>query len=196
MSEIKIKRKVTLKRKINTEESEIPKKRKYTFIFLLISVSVIGLLWFLNDNNSDHRESSTVIKEDTVISNVLSTPTPEKMESPKSQLSPIDAKIDSVDRKSNSSKNLIASNTHTQIKESQSSSRNSVLIGDASLKERSISPSRSNVVSSKLDRSLEEKAQQVIRGDFGNGNDRKIALGEEYFVIQAKVNEIYKSRKP
>lgn len=39
--------------------------------------------------------------------------------------------------------------------------------------------------------SINEKAKQVIRGDFGNGNARKEALGDQYDVIQARVNEIY-----
>ena len=42
---------------------------------------------------------------------------------------------------------------------------------------------------------LEEIAKQVIRGDFGNGMDRKKALGSEYDVIQSKVNEIYLNNK-
>jgi hypothetical protein len=36
---------------------------------------------------------------------------------------------------------------------------------------------------------LEEKAKSVIRGDFGNGAERKRALGSEYDVIQKRVNE-------
>lgn len=40
--------------------------------------------------------------------------------------------------------------------------------------------------------SLEEKAKRVIRGDFGNGSERKEALGSEYNVIQSKVNEMYR----
>ena len=41
--------------------------------------------------------------------------------------------------------------------------------------------------------SIEEKAMQVIRGNFGNGIDRKNALGNEYAVIQAKVNELLRN---
>jgi hypothetical protein len=40
---------------------------------------------------------------------------------------------------------------------------------------------------------LEEKVQRVIRGDFGNGEDRKRALGSEYKEIQLKVNEMYRN---
>ena len=39
--------------------------------------------------------------------------------------------------------------------------------------------------------SIEEKAKLVIRGDFGNGDERKEKLGSEYSAIQNKVNEMY-----
>jgi hypothetical protein len=42
--------------------------------------------------------------------------------------------------------------------------------------------------------SIDEKVNQVLRGDFGNGLERKRALGDEYDVIQAKVNELYRSK--
>lgn len=41
--------------------------------------------------------------------------------------------------------------------------------------------------------SLEEKAKRVIRGDFGNGIERKQTLGSEYDTIQQKVNEMYRN---
>lgn len=39
---------------------------------------------------------------------------------------------------------------------------------------------------------LEEMANKVIRGEFGNGTDRKEALGDSYADIQKRVNEILK----
>ena len=42
---------------------------------------------------------------------------------------------------------------------------------------------------------LEQKAKQVIRGDFGNGQVRKDRLGIEYDEIQGKVNEMYRNRQ-
>ncbi len=38
---------------------------------------------------------------------------------------------------------------------------------------------------------LEEKAKLVIKGVFGNGQESKLKLGDEYTAIQKKVNEIY-----
>lgn len=42
---------------------------------------------------------------------------------------------------------------------------------------------------------LEQKAKDVIKGIYGNGADRKRALGSEYDAIQSKVNEMYRNGK-
>lgn len=41
--------------------------------------------------------------------------------------------------------------------------------------------------------SVEEKARQVIRGNYGNGQVRKDKLGDEYQTIQDMVNEMYRN---
>ena len=40
---------------------------------------------------------------------------------------------------------------------------------------------------------IDEKAWEVIKGRFGNGDERKQTLGAEYESIQRRVNELYKS---
>lgn len=40
--------------------------------------------------------------------------------------------------------------------------------------------------------SLEEQARRVIRGDYGNGAERRERLGDRYREIQNRVNEIYR----
>jgi len=40
--------------------------------------------------------------------------------------------------------------------------------------------------------SLDDKARQVIRGNFGNGAERRQKLGDEYVAIQNRVNEMYR----
>lgn len=47
--------------------------------------------------------------------------------------------------------------------------------------------------SSKEKFDLDQMANKVIRGEFGNGADRKELLGDTYDEIQARVNEILKS---
>lgn len=39
---------------------------------------------------------------------------------------------------------------------------------------------------------VEKKALSVIRGNYGNGEERKNKLGTEYQIIQDKVNEMYR----
>lgn len=43
-----------------------------------------------------------------------------------------------------------------------------------------------------LSGSLEEQARRVIRGDYGNGAERRERLGDRYSEIQNRVNEIYR----
>lgn len=48
--------------------------------------------------------------------------------------------------------------------------------------------------SAPLGEDLTENAKRVIRGDFGNGQERKDKLGSAYAEIQSKVNEMYRQR--
>ena len=41
-----------------------------------------------------------------------------------------------------------------------------------------------------IEKSIEELAREVIEGKYGNGEDRKRALGDRYSEVQARVNEI------
>lgn len=43
-----------------------------------------------------------------------------------------------------------------------------------------------------MSNNVEENARRVIRGDFGNGQERKDKLGSAYAEIQSKVNEMYR----
>ena len=45
------------------------------------------------------------------------------------------------------------------------------------------------------DEELDQLALAVIRGEFGNGEDRKAALGEYYDIIQQRVNEIMRGAR-
>ncbi|MDR0573062.1 MAG: hypothetical protein LBG96_03365 [Tannerella sp.] len=62
-----------------------------------------------------------------------------------------------------------------------------------SVQPATVKPAASPTLSVLPQGTLEEKVQKVIRGDFGNGEDRKRALGSEYKEIQRKVNEMYRN---
>ena len=49
-----------------------------------------------------------------------------------------------------------------------------------------------NVVDGLTPEKVEQKALEVIRGDFGNNPKRRRKLGSDYEVIQKKVNEMYR----
>lgn len=51
------------------------------------------------------------------------------------------------------------------------------------------SPSTGNT-SKPAEKSIDELAQEVIQGKYGNGQDRKNALGSRYDEVQARVNEL------
>lgn len=59
-------------------------------------------------------------------------------------------------------------------------------------KESATSPSANQSSIVHVNGTIEEKARQVIRGNFGNGQERKDKLGASYSEIQSKVNEMYR----
>lgn len=59
---------------------------------------------------------------------------------------------------------------------------------------RNVHPdSAANAGSDKAD--VEKMAMLVIRGDYGNGERRKVMLAERYTAIQNRVNEIYREKE-
>lgn len=62
--------------------------------------------------------------------------------------------------------------------------------GDATAGETTPSTQAGNTPD--LPATLDEQARMVIRGDFGNGEERKQKLGSSYDAIQKRVNEMYK----
>ena len=56
-----------------------------------------------------------------------------------------------------------------------------------------VQPSTPTVQPATLTGTLEEKAKDVIRGNYGNGEVRKQKLGDQYAEIQGKVNEMYRN---
>ena len=55
-----------------------------------------------------------------------------------------------------------------------------------------VSSTKIAAASEPLGEDLVENAKRVIRGDFGNGQERKNRLGPAYAEIQSKVNEMYR----
>jgi hypothetical protein len=55
-------------------------------------------------------------------------------------------------------------------------------------------PSQSTSQQKTVEGDLDELAQKVIRGNYGNGLERKEKLGDKYAEIQRRVNDIYRKK--
>ena len=59
-----------------------------------------------------------------------------------------------------------------------------------------VKPQPSTPSSDISNKSVDELAKEVINGKYGNGDERKNALGSRYSEVQAKVNELLSGNKP
>lgn len=79
-------------------------------------------------------------------------------------------------------------------KEPESSSQTDAMPSSTSGSSQKLSQTKSiekSTAVSQLAPTIKEQAKQVIRGDFGNGEERKRKLGAAYDEIQRMVNEMY-----
>lgn len=197
---VKLKKKVTLKTKV-TESSITPestnvsgesRSNKGKKWFLLIALVIVAIVAFLLLKPKDTNETdSVVISEEATVSldqqeNALKQDTIQV--DSESISNKEDGKVlandnsisdgmNAGDVKSNLLEEKEKVNVVTQ-NNTQSSNQTAV----------SVEKSKEEVV---LSGTIDEKAIMVIRGDFGNGEERKNKLGSEYTVIQNRVNEMY-----
>lgn len=157
-------------------------KKKSPVLFIMVAVVLLGIavFWFMNNKENAPVtpvavENSTSISEETVAPATTSEDQP--------ALDSVEAIDNSIDE---TNEQLTTTNGNNDVQETTSANTNNS------------STSQSNTITSstsspKLQGTIEEKARQVISGEFGNGADRKRALGAEYAAIQAKVNEMYRN---
>ena len=201
---VELKRKVTLKTKVpdvttpsaqpiqSESQNSNPKQKgngkKWGLLIALVAMVVIAVLLFKpgKADNDSFVVSQTVAE--TVENNTSETSTQiAEQGTPEAK-----ANEDVVETKGNpnNSENVTAENNKSKsdldAKASQSQEQPSAT---TSVKKTS-SVAQSKDISVPVG-TLEEKAKLVIRGDFGNGEVRKIKLGSEYSAIQGKVNEMY-----
>lgn len=166
-------------------------RKNSTLVFAGIGILLLGglLFWFVSNKNDSNQEQSVTD------SNAPTTLTTEPIASQDSQTQ--DNSLNTID--SNVQSNQVPS-ANSQIAESPTSTNTAISgstkgkVGEAPEPTQNSINNEANAKPTGIPNgSIEEKAKQVIIGAFGNGQDRKNALGAEYAEIQAKVNEIYKS---
>ena len=167
---VELKRKVTLKRKVaSADEVEVTpsgsteKGNRWKWIAAVVALLLVGgAIYYFNQSDS---------KDNTDISIAVSDSTSTKK-----------AEADSTEVVPSEN----ASEDNAKTKEANSDNLTQNQLSDATRNEVNKRTSDKKVVD------VEEKARQVIRGDYGNGNVRKQKLGEEYSEIQSAVNEMYR----
>lgn len=86
-----------------------------------------------------------------------------------------------------------AKTNDNQVAEQPTKQNPATIAEPAQSKPAATQPTRSSsATSASVSGDVEENARRVIRGDFGNGQERKDKLGSSYSEIQGKVNEMYR----
>lgn len=156
-----------------TPEPEEKKNGKWFWMILAIIVIILLIWWLLPGKTT---ESEPIVEEDTI--EEVTTPAENTEEvSNESEISAGGDAVEenaNVDESSNPSE-LNGSTTETTLVSSRPQSTNKVVNNNAS-----------SVVSN----DVESEALKVIRGEYGIGQERKNRLGNQYEVIQRRVNEM------
>lgn len=199
---VQLKRKVTLKEKHevaslesipsetrNQQESE--NKSKSWLPFLLCGLLIVGAgIYFLTRNSNGNEKtyaSNDVNEEKTELKNEDSV-----IPVSDDQHSPVVSTTSVVE-----DKDIIPNEVVTAVETKKESS-----MPDNPIIENKVSSSKSSTDASKTESvvrsesipvsEIERTAKEVIRGKYGNGRIRKDKLGNRYFEIQSKVNEMYR----
>ena len=203
---VELKRKVTLKTKVpdvttpsaqpiqSESQNSNPKKqgngKKWGLLIVLVAVVVIAFLLF----KPGKMDNDSFVVSQTVAETVANNTSETFAQVAEQGTSEAKANEDVVGTMGNpdNSENMTTenndsrSNTDSKVKVSQNQEQSNAT---TSVKKASSVAQIKNM--SVPEGTLEEKAKLVIRGDFGNGEERKIKLGSEYSAIQGKVNEMY-----
>jgi hypothetical protein len=164
------------KEELDTSDSQgmpseqIEEKKKSSVLYIIVAVVIIGIggYWFMSQKSGSQDTSSN-----------------QPVDSVTTKVEPTQPEVDSA--------NLAGSSATTPTDVQPVTSSNSP---DASKESATVETSSpKSTISGNSSSSVEQKAREVIDGKFGNGEDRKLALGSNYKAIQAKVNALYRSQK-
>jgi len=174
--------------------NETSPKKKNQVIVVLLAVLVVGggLFWFLNkgttpEQTSNMKGDNAVSSAPAKIEETASADNTTNNQGQDSSVNPSTAASSDNSVSSSPESNVSASSNNITNSNNGESSKST-----SSKNESAKSTSSASVITPVG--SIDEKVSQVLRGDFGNGLERKRALGDEYAVIQAKVNELYRNK--
>ena len=153
------------------ENQDNEKKKSPLMLIAIIAIAALGIFWFINRSN-DESPVPSVEDAPTVVNDAVS-PQSEVTSDTVQTEQPIATSSNDQEAPTNAEP-VNSTNSNTKINNNSSVSKNNGSLNQGT---------------------IEEKAKQVLDGVFGNGTDRKNALGAEYEAIQAKVNEMYRNKR-
>jgi len=187
MSEVELKRKVTLKRKGEPSKLPDPPKSKWWMWLILTGVVVVAIFLVVKIipfGNGGKPPTIEVAKPESsqTMNAAVGTPEPAPQSTTQSPTTPVAEPV-TVNNQSNQATSSPATPSESP----------SATTSGTSNTQNNQSVTRPTNTSVSPQGTLDEKALRVIRGDFGNGEERKQKLGSEYLAIQQRVNEMYRS---
>jgi hypothetical protein len=201
---VELKRKVTLKTKVSDvttpsdqpiqseSQNSNPKNKengkKWALLIVLVAVVVIAFLLFKPGKMDDDSFVVSQTVAETIVKNISET----SDQVAEQGTSETKVNEDVVETKGNptNSENVTAENNKSKSDSDAKASQSQEQPSATTSVKKTSSVAQSKDISVPVG-TLEEKAKLVIRGDFGNGEERKVKLGSEYSAIQGKVNEMY-----
>ena len=156
---------------LNEKQKNEKKKSPIVLIFSIIIFLGVVIYWF---NSKDTKVENSIKTSKDKDSNVNTL---------------VKENVDENNQNVDSSR----SNENQPISTLENNNQNSTADTSYDIPKKSSNSSMSSPEINQLEGTIEEKANKVIAGEFGNGLDRKNALGSEYVIIQAKVNELYRT---
>ena len=173
---------------------------------LIAAAIIAGIFFFINNKESEGGKDST--PTEAIAQN---TENQDKgNDAPAAENSNEDASAESNGVPANGSEAPVAENTDkspanttssanhaktndNQVAEQPTKQNPATIAEPAQSKPAATQPTRSSsATSASVSGDVEENARRVIRGDFGNGQERRDKLGSSYYEIQGKVNEMYR----
>jgi hypothetical protein len=151
------------------------KKKSPLLLIGFIAIIALGIFWFMNKGDGDSQIKPEVNETPAVASDSLTPQVIVNSDTVNSE-QPIVTDNSSADSPTSTTPNptnTVEVNNQNNSKLNNSSSSNIRQTKDAT----------------------DDKVKQVLDGVYGNGIERKRALGSEYQEIQAKVNEMYRNKR-
>lgn len=196
---VELKKKVTLKTKVaetatsKQQESQQPNpsnggNEKIGLMVVLAIIAVVTFFLLRPEKSGNGSSVSSQITSESVAQNTDKSQTQETeqpiSESTQDEASTLPVEDNESDNKTSEDNNNESETVSKQEKKPQTITETKTSTKEATSK--AAQKGKTIPVGT-----IEEKAKLVIRGDFGNGEERKMKLGSEYSAIQNKVNEMY-----